>query len=329
MAMILEQLDPRRPETVRARVRIDERALRIGRGLDNDLIVDDPFVDVHHARIEVAPDGVATLHDLGSINGIEQVGHGDADAIPLLPGTVVRLGRTVFRVRSSEEALPAAVPLPAAIGAPGVWLETRRWGLGLLGAMLALTVWSAWDDTFTRDGAVEVLLVTAAALVFLVLWAGGWALLGRVLARRPAFAVHVTIACASAVALHVAAFIGGWGEFLWPSVWPLFSGAEIALSVGVLTLAVVGHLAYATLLSPRARWVGVLGVVGLAGLLLGAVETLQRDRFSDVPRFSSQIRLLPAKLIPAGTISEYNRSTMAAQDRADAMAARAAARRRD
>lgn len=329
MAMILEQFESRRSEAVRARVRIDDRPLRIGRGLDNDVIVDDPFVDVHHARIDIAADGTATLHDLGSINGIEHVGHGDADAIPLLPGTVVRLGRTVFRVRSTEEALPAAVPLPAAIGAPGLWVENRRWGLGLLGATFALTVWNAWGDTFTRDGAVEVLLVTAGALVFLALWAGAWALLGRLLARRPTFAVHVTIACASAVALHVAGLVGGWGEFLWPSVWPLFSGLEIALSVAVLALAVVGHLAYATLLSPRLRWMGVVGVVGLAGLLIGTVELLQRDRFSDVPNFSSQIRLLPGAMIPAGTIAEYNRSTMEAQQRADALADRAAARRRD
>ena len=46
------------------------RVFRIGRALDNDLILDDPHCAPHHAKLEIDANGVARLHDLGTSNGI-------------------------------------------------------------------------------------------------------------------------------------------------------------------------------------------------------------------------------------------------------------------
>jgi Protein of unknown function (DUF3662)/FHA domain len=69
----------------------------IGRGSDVDLRIDDPGISRRHAEIRLRGDG-ATIHDLGSTNGIYIDGV-RAEQAPLLEGTEVRLGSTTFHYR--------------------------------------------------------------------------------------------------------------------------------------------------------------------------------------------------------------------------------------
>jgi hypothetical protein len=100
-------------------------------------------------------------------------------------------------------------------------------------------------------------------------------------------------------------------------VWSLFGWVELGLVGVVLIFAIVTHLEYATHLPARRRWSGVLWATLATVLVSVAFNGLQDDRFSDVPAYSPEIRLLPAGKIPAGTIAEFNRATMAAQKAAD------------
>ena len=69
-------------------------ATRIGRALDNDVVVGDASVSRHHASIEYANGGFV-LRDLGSQNGT-WVGGQRVTEIPLGPGEALRLGDAFF-----------------------------------------------------------------------------------------------------------------------------------------------------------------------------------------------------------------------------------------
>ncbi|MFB8774331.1 ABC transporter ATP-binding protein/permease [Streptomyces broussonetiae] len=56
----------RQPTNVRP---LPTRTIRIGRGPDNDLVVDDLIVSRHHAELHFQPDGTYEIVDLGSHNG--------------------------------------------------------------------------------------------------------------------------------------------------------------------------------------------------------------------------------------------------------------------
>ncbi|MBM4200468.1 MAG: FHA domain-containing protein, partial [Gammaproteobacteria bacterium] len=88
----------------------DEHALtqsltQIGRAADNDVILNDPQVSLHHAKLSFLG-GQAWLMDLGSLNGITVNGH------PIPPRTSVMLGpdaefqidEFTFRLRKPEDA---------------------------------------------------------------------------------------------------------------------------------------------------------------------------------------------------------------------------------
>jgi hypothetical protein len=58
-----------RHRDVAARVRVMGDEASIGRGYDNDVIVDDPYVAAHHLRVFRDAAGKLIAQDLGSANG--------------------------------------------------------------------------------------------------------------------------------------------------------------------------------------------------------------------------------------------------------------------
>ena len=107
----------------------DEHALtrspiNLGRAADNDVILDDPQVSGHHARLAFDARG-ATLTDLGSTNGTRLAGQPLAPrtSVPLQPGEIFQIGPFSLRLRPAQAGdLPPAgerVRLSAR-GAPGL-----------------------------------------------------------------------------------------------------------------------------------------------------------------------------------------------------------------
>ncbi len=76
---------------------LDSVSVTIGRGLDNDLVLeDDRFASLVHARLLPRPDGV-WIEDAGSTNGTYVNGERIARPRRLEPGDVIRLGETDLR----------------------------------------------------------------------------------------------------------------------------------------------------------------------------------------------------------------------------------------
>ncbi|WP_415953212.1 FHA domain-containing protein [Streptomyces sp. KLOTTS4A1] len=81
-----------RPTTVRP---LPMRTVRIGRGLDNDLVIDDLVVSRRHAELEVHSDGTYEIADLGSHNGTFLNGQPVGRA-RVSPGDIVGIGHSAF-----------------------------------------------------------------------------------------------------------------------------------------------------------------------------------------------------------------------------------------
>jgi pSer/pThr/pTyr-binding forkhead associated (FHA) protein len=76
---------------------LDSRALTIGRGGQNDVVLDgDEFASARHARVEPRRDGV-WVHDSGSTNGTFVNGQRIDRPRRLAAGDIVRVGETDLR----------------------------------------------------------------------------------------------------------------------------------------------------------------------------------------------------------------------------------------
>src|SRR5436309_3811891 len=109
-------------------LRVEGDELRIGRGTNAELRLDDPAVALEHARIERVGDGYR-LVDLGSDTGTYLNGRPVASGTYLKDGDTLGLGGSQLRVRWRSPAEPltlelrpvvAAVPAAAAAGPAAV-----------------------------------------------------------------------------------------------------------------------------------------------------------------------------------------------------------------
>lgn len=83
------------------RFQLDRRVVTLGRGSNNDIVIDCGSVSVSHAEMRRV-DGGYELRDLGSTNGIKLDGERHV-AIPLRSGLSVRLGDVAFDFQLSDE----------------------------------------------------------------------------------------------------------------------------------------------------------------------------------------------------------------------------------
>jgi len=320
--MILERFDPRHPRVAQERVALSGSGLTIGRALDNALVLDDPYVDAHHARVHIGADGTAALEDLGALNGIELVGTGRVDRVTLAPGMHLRLGRTHLRVRDAAADVPPALPLAEAAVGAGHWLERRGVGPGLAALVTAWGAHEVWIETSTRDAGTVALTVGVALAAFLAVWAGFWALIGRFIVRRAAFGAHLAVAGLVCVAMLTYGLVHGWVDFLFPARTGFLSSAAGWSYAAISAAGVVVHLGFATTMSARRRWTRVAQFSAGIVVLVLAYIALDEDAFTDVPTFSSTIRLAPAAMVPTTSPEGFVRAAAAARAVADREAAK-------
>lgn len=75
----------------------EPRSVKIGRGVDNDIVINDPAVSRAHARVDIGAEG-ARIQDLGSAGGVEKMGFRlGAAPEPLVSGDEFKIGGTILR----------------------------------------------------------------------------------------------------------------------------------------------------------------------------------------------------------------------------------------
>jgi pSer/pThr/pTyr-binding forkhead associated (FHA) protein len=85
------------------RFQLDREVVSLGRGGENDIVIDSGSVSGNHAEMRRIKGGYE-LHDTGSTNGIKLDGV-RYDVIPLLSGTTVHIGDVAFDFLLTDEEL--------------------------------------------------------------------------------------------------------------------------------------------------------------------------------------------------------------------------------
>jgi drug/metabolite transporter superfamily protein YnfA len=266
------------------RRRVEALPIRLGRGYDNDVILDDDYAAASHACIERDAAGRLVLRDLGSKNGINHRGKRMLEVV-LSGDTVVRIGHTSLRVRAA--GFPVAPEL-----------EDRtfhRWegplpgaaGLLLTGCASLFVRWISDAQYFEFARYVEALaLGTGGAL----LWAGAWAFVNRLFGRHARLGRHLFVAGCGLAALTVVALLLATTAYAFSAE----AFTHYASHAGVLL--VVGMLYFHLItITPeyrrRYRWIGA-GLALLGSSLILASNLQRTGRLAD--------ELYMAVLLPPG-----------------------------
>lgn len=267
--------------------------LTLGRALDNHVVVDDPHVAPHHARLAIAEDGGLVLQALPSRNGVRLDGRPVNGAAPVAAaGGLLQLGTTRARLRRSGTVLAPEKLLPRHLhGAP---LPPPLLAAALVFTLLLANHWLTLDPGADYTAWLPALLGLPA---FLAAWCGLWALMSKLFQHRFDFAGHLRVALPWLLALTLT-------DALWPllgaalaapGLWMLGSTLESVL----LALLVRAHLAH--LLPQHQRAVNAsVATLALASLGLSMALTYRsNDSLVSTPYMST---LPPPALRLGGTV---------------------------
>jgi len=172
-----------------SRHKFDQLPVSIGRGYQNDLILNDPFVSPEHLIIQETDAGWQAL-DQGSENGVKLKLHSPASRTDSLQsGDEIIIGRTRLRLFSPTHSvvathlLPTKASLPQIIARPIIAVST----IILVFIILLL------DEQLTANrqiGIDKLLANSLPTFMFSLVWAGIWTFVGRVITHRASFLPH-------------------------------------------------------------------------------------------------------------------------------------------
>jgi hypothetical protein len=305
MALIVEVVDSR-GGTVKARVRLDGASLSVGRGFDNDLILDDPYVDARHARMSVSSDGEVEIEDLGSINGLVVVNEpGRVPRVNAGAGTQVRIGRTILRFRDPAEPVPAALPDAIETNRIARLLGDFRARAAICIAALGLLTGYVWLGSYERDSGSAVAALSVMFVLFGVTWAGMWAIASRALVSRFNFTAHLTMVALITVPAVLFTSLESWAAFIVPDG-ALLTPFSVLAWTALFTAALALHLSLSSTMDRMRRWRAAAITVGGLVLTGGLLAWAGRDVFTDVPVFSGVVKPVYGRMLPTMEVSGFS-----------------------
>ncbi|MCO1333577.1 FHA domain-containing protein [Microbulbifer sp. OS29] len=294
MALIIEELN--RAQRVQVRYRMDGDKFTLGRAYDNDAVLEDIHSDAHHAEIRRDEDGHYYLRDLDSVNGCQLLGNlkdksvkpDNIEVHKVSSGDLLQCGKSRFRIFNSSEAMPGAVPLHS--------LENLFSSLSHpVGAILLLLCFGCasvllsylgYARTYQWTVAVNIL---ATAMIAMVIYAGIWAFIGRVVKHETHFFTHLSIAALGALCYTAWEWLRGVINYNF-AVGTTLQIMDFLVLVIILPAMLWSACYLATNLTRGWRW-GVALALPLTFLGFGLSESISDiNDFSELPEISTELK---------------------------------------
>jgi hypothetical protein len=276
-----------RHRDIAARFRFPGPEVRIGRGYDNDVIIDDPYVAAQHLRVFRDEVGQLVAEDIGSANGTFVDGGRSRLARVIVDGKQpIRIGQTYLRVRELNHAVE-----PERVARPQWRILPVVLTVALGAAILGLAALRIWLTHITETRASSYLTPLLSILAAIVVWVGIWALLSRLFAGRSHFFRNLLIAFTGIFVSSLYSELAQYLAFAW--TWSIASSYEYVVNWSILAVICFLHLrevGYTRL------WLKGALVTALLAIAV-AVQTLQRsEAFSDSGRQNTAHVLMPPEL---------------------------------
>ena len=284
-----------RHRDIASRFRFPGPEVSIGRGYDNDVIVDDPYVAARHLRVFFDETGRLVAEDLGSTNGTFIDGSSKRLPRILVDGRhPIRIGQTLLRFREPGHAVEPERVAPERSG-----ILPLVAALTLAVAVLGLEAMSVWFSQVAEPRALNYLTPMLSVCVLILLWVGMWTLLSRIFAGRAHFVRNLLIALSGVFAVSFYSELAKYLAFGWTLSSPAsYEYIAVWIAVAVvcfLHLREVGH----TRLWLKGGLVAALLIVAVS------VQSLQRSQaLSDSGRQTTLHILMPPALRAAPYRSE-------------------------
>ncbi|MCB0346346.1 MAG: FHA domain-containing protein [Bdellovibrionales bacterium] len=299
--IFIEVLD--KHDRVKERHRCDSFPINLGRSYTNDVIISDAQVCPEHLVISRDESGILWAQDLGSVNGIVRAGTADREIrVRIECDTKILLGGVTIRFRTQSYKVADTVPSSMqGIFWRSAFLSRRNAALASL-LMVIVTM------VFVYQGYIETLspmryfnaslVVLFPSIIIVLVWAGIWSLISRVVHLRSYFIAHFTIGFLALSVWFVLTVVVEYIRFSFSSNF-VGSLAGYSSTFAVVTAVLFGHLSFCSTKSVYSR---LAKCGGFSGLLVGVAFLMSYtsgDEFSTELDFGKELK--PPMFVVSGS----------------------------
>ena len=287
----------------------DQAQVSIGRGYGNDLIVLDPYVSASHAEVRLTPEGLV-LADLNSLNGVyllegrQRSKHKIAGSTPLSTGQVFSIGQTLIQVFLPQHPAAPTRELSAEEKPAVNYIRSRDVWSAVIGFFILYYIDLYLSQPTVKIEQGQIFFYDVVSVLALSIWAGIWALVGRLLRQRGSFQFHLTITCLYVVALHLIMNVGKAVGYI--SAQP---GVEMIINLmagsTAFGLLLFGHLFYATLMRLRPRVITAVVVPLVFVVIMGIGSFAFMEQFSKEPPHYDRLKPPVLKPFAVHSVDEF------------------------
>jgi hypothetical protein len=196
--------------------RAERFPVRVGRALDNDLIIPDPFVSPVHLVIEENVDGWMVTDQASDNGSFLDNGARIGQPVSLTSGNSVTIGRTTLRLWSETHPVSPTARFRAREEAPRAAVTIGAVVSTVLASGFVLA--AGFLDTFTTKAPAAFLADVLPVMFVPLFWAGLWALAGFIVRRKASFGEQLIVANAAITALLLLTGLTEYVDYLSSSV---------------------------------------------------------------------------------------------------------------
>lgn len=286
--VVLEILD--RFGKVRERHRLERFPVRIGRGYDNDIIIDDPYVSPNHVEMIVDGSGHVLISDLKSENGLfslhplqrHELLTAENDLRFRIGHTDIRLRATSFPVRETfiDRGRPSKLHLlfTNAVMLPVFWLMSA----GIFSLYY-------YEQTFHNVTITGILNQVLPLFIFIFLWSAAWSIVSKVVTHKFYFSYHAILTSVIMAGFYLIDPLFEYLEFVYP-INGLANNLSLALDLILPVALFYGNLRQSTTLGRRgASITAILASVLVIGLT-HLITQLNQPDFNADPQYSQVLK---------------------------------------
>jgi hypothetical protein len=280
VALVIEVLG--RGGRARQYFKVGSDEVTLGRGYQNDVVLDDPYISIDHLRLEKTDQGWKII-DLDSLNGVQVVKSPSANRTFLVSGSEIKLGRTRLRIVSDQTGMQAAKPLHRFERDSS---KLNHWSifLPLFLVFVGLGLFSSYMNSFSRWEWKDSFFTLLSMQLGTLFVAGFWALIGR-------FARHESYFLGQYSLVLVACLTVLFGEAIlsvlnYNTSFVLFGdGASKVFVLAVILVLISANLALATHMTVRSRWLTSCLFTGFFVLITEIGDIERWGEFSPRPEY--------------------------------------------
>lgn len=276
--------------------------LTFGRAWDNDVVLQDPYVDADHLRIAFDDQGDMVVYDRASANGtlinakpVQQGGQ-----IYHL-GEEIAVGDTTLKVMDVSVDVEPAIIRSGWFGFGNHFLSLSSF-IGLTLFTLSLLMLSAWAFSNRPYGLAEASVGLLSSSLILLVWSLFFGFVSKLVRGQANFRVHWVLACLLLIFLNLTGLVLDVFKFNLQSyaTGQLISNV-VYLIIGLLFMFAV--LSYSTFMSSRNKWVWSMLTVVIIFASQYSDLFLKKEHERWTQRTNTEQTTLPAALLVRKPVS--------------------------